>query len=105
MFFVVYRPGAVSYSLGWDDSLSAFYINSIPFGGVSVEDLKPLFRLYNIQYVAASTSFVDDSFEAASFLKPLHTVDDLVFYEVVVTDYNDEDSLASYFDFVRLPGM
>lgn len=69
-----------------------------------MEDLKPLFRLYNIQYVVASSGCVDEGFHLSPFLRNLHTVDDLTFYEVDFEVDYFEEPLQSYFDFVRLPG-
>ena len=91
--------GLLTYSRGYHDSLSLFYLESLRFN----PDKTPLFvntlRLYNVHFLVTADTKLDDYFTTACQLKLITKIDDLVFYEVL-----HEENDYGYFDFIRIPG-
>ncbi|XP_065056049.1 uncharacterized protein LOC135684418 isoform X2 [Rhopilema esculentum] len=93
------KAGLMTYSRGYHDSLSVFYLESLRFNPDRMQIFANTLRLYNVHFIATSDIQLDEAFVKACQLKQIAKVEDLIFYEVL-----HEENDYGYFDFVRLPG-
>ena len=89
----------MTYSRGYHDSLSVFYLESLRFNPDKIQLFVNTLRLYNVHFLVTSAIKLDESFSRACQLKFISRIDDLIFYEVL-----HEDNDYGYFDFVRIAG-
>ena len=91
----------MSLSNGWHDTLSVFYVDSIPLNTDDLQQLKSTLRLYNIRYLVVTSSFIDSHFYDETHFKIVAKTDDIVFFEVLQSGFTP----SAYFDMVHLPGF
>ena len=89
----------MTYSRGYHDSLSVFYLESLKFTPDKIKMFVNALRLYNIHFLVTSDMRLREPFAKACQLKQLKKINDLIFYEVL-----HQDNDYGYFDFVRIPG-
>ena len=89
----------MTYSRGYHDSLSVFYLESLRFNPDRMQLFANTLRLYNVHFIATSDIQLDEAFVKACQLKQIAKIEDLIFYEAL-----HEENDYGYFDFVRLPG-
>jgi len=93
----------MSISNGWFDNLSAYYVDAIDLNIGDVHILKRMLQLYNIQYLAMSTNFLENEALYNSHFKRLVSHKDIEFLEVANSELSPFKS--SYFEIVHLPGF
>eukprot|EP00794_Sanderia_malayensis_P011056 gene11056-12223_t len=93
------KPGLMTYSRGYHDSLSIFYLESLSFNPEKSQFFAAMLRLYNIHYLMTSSVELDAALAKACQLKHVTTIDDLALFEVLHEDFD-----YGYFDFVRIVG-
>lgn len=89
----------MTYSRGYHDSLSVFYLESLRFNPEKLILFVNTLRLYNVHFLVTSAMQLDETFSRLCQLKRLQRIDDLIFYEVL-----HEDNDYGYFDFVKIAG-
>ena len=90
----------MSFSNGWLDSLSVFYVDAIDLSVSDVHSLKRMLQLYNIQYLAISTHYLENEAPFNSHFKRLASHEDITFLQV-----DNFAHKSSYFEIVHLPGF
>ena len=90
----------MTYSRGYHDSLSVYYLEALKFNEIHPKEFLNLLELYNIHYVAFSELFIDHDFIEECQLQEIASFQETVVYSV----HSDDEAQYGYFDFVRTPG-
>ena len=89
----------MTYSRGYHDSLSVYYLEHISFDPTRAEQFKALMRLYNVHYLMSSGIDLDETFMKECQIENIKRIHDLDFH-TMLSEMND----YGYFDFVNIPG-